>query len=166
MRRRDCVWRRTHGQEEEYDVRFRVDTPDGVSDYICMTPSGLEMAERALRHASDIVVASTEATLRITYPIADAHYTQLTSDGPDGFTRLELVRKIGAVYQRIYDEEESTTTLPVESVAERMGGSSLLSNRAETNGIHGIYGHHLADLALHTVFFEPERRLITLAIDS
>ena len=44
--------------------------------------------------------------------------------------------------------------------------SELLVNRANTDGIHGIYGHDLGDLALHTVTYDIEAGKIYLGIDS
>ena len=65
----------------------------------------------------------------------------------------------------IYQEEESTSSLPIERMCDRHSGC-LLINRAPTNGIYGVYGHDIRDLALHAVTYDINGGKIYLSIDS
>ena len=80
-------------------------------------------------------------------------------------SRKDLVRFIGAAYRMIYQKEEATSSLPTERMCDRSNGCFLV-NRAPTNGIYGIYGHDLKDLALHTVTYDINAGKIYLGIDS
>jgi len=82
-----------------------------------------------LRHPDDVVIAVKDLTLIIDYPVRRPCTVALEADGGGSFTRAELVRKIAAAYERIYSEEERTTTLPVESIHDRSGGQSRLGQR-------------------------------------
>ncbi len=85
-------------------------------------------------------------------------------------TRFVLVDIISKLYQRIYRQEKETATLPIESMAERYdrtgGGRPLMLNRAPTYGKYGIWGHELGDLVLRTVYYDSDKDLYTLGIDS
>jgi hypothetical protein len=80
-------------------------------------------------------------------------------------TRKDLVRFIGAAYRLIYDHETATSSQQAEPMCERNPGCLLL-NRANTDGVYGIYGHDLGDLALHTVTYDIEAGKIHLGVDS
>jgi len=76
-----------------------------------------------------------------------------------------VLRKIAKTYQDIYEEEERTTTLPVETTANRFPGCHLI-NRAETDGTYDIHSHPLADLLLYTMSYDPSTAVMQLQIDS
>jgi len=98
----------------------------------------------------DEIITPRKIVVTIDYPLSNAAVIEMEANGP-GFSRGQLVKAISDAYKRIYKEEEETTTLPVETIAQRSGGASRLINRAETDGIHGIWGHVLGDLVLSSI---------------
>lgn len=79
----------------------------------------------------------------------------LKASNGTAFTRL--VRKIASAYQKMYTEEERTTSLPVESMMQRSNGACALTNRDKTDGMWGISGYYLCDLLLHALYYDPSR---------
>ena len=144
---------------------FEVGDPMGISPYIRLTPEALEADIRAQLDGDFRMFYASDASLCIDYPLRNSVRILLTSDDGVAFWRDELLRKIAKSYQDTYAEEERTTQLPVETMAERHAGCFLI-NRAETNGTFGIYGHALSDLLLHTICYDPESRVISLKLDS
>ncbi len=96
--------------------------------------------------APHIVVAEGEIiTVAIDYPLRDeviCHY-----HGP--LTARELHGKIMESYKKIYKEEDETSAQVVIPLEERMRRGGLI-NRNTTSGVHGIWGHDLSDLFVHT----------------
>ncbi|WP_282630671.1 hypothetical protein [Empedobacter sedimenti] len=90
----------------------------------------------------EVVLNDKKVQLIIDYPMKKPASFELVSE--KGFTRRELILAIQEKYKQIYKEEEesaATKTIPMNS---REG----LSNRNETNGKYGIWGHDLIDLYL------------------
>ena len=83
------------------------------------------------------------------YPLERGAGFEFKSD--NGFTRGDIIRHICETYKKIYDEEAKSTKAPVESIAKRSKGASMLMNRARTDGKWGIWGHSIEDLILHTL---------------
>jgi hypothetical protein len=96
-------------------------------------------------HAPDELVVPTR-TLRIVvlYPLARTVSFDLEPESPRGFTRLELLARIGELYQYIYREERRTAPTPAKQITP--GG-----NVSETAGTFGICCHDLHDLVLEGV---------------
>lgn len=137
----------------------------GISPYIRLTPEGLSADIDAQLEDDFQYFYAPDVSLIIDYPLRNPVLVPLTSDDGVAFWRDELLRKIAKSYQDIYAEEEHTTELPVQTMAERHPGC-LLINRAETNGTYGIYGHALSDLLLHTISYEPASKVLKLKLDS
>jgi len=118
---------------------------------------GMEDAEQIVLPCRNIIVIAD-------YPLRSAFSFPLKSADDAGFTRAELARQIGAIYQHIYAEEEKTTRQPIIPPDQRQG----LANRNGTDGTYGIWGHDLGDLDLSAV--TPELRdgvvYVRLEIDS
>ena len=104
--------------------------------------------------------------LVIDYPMTNVYRETLSS--PTGtFTREQLCKAVAEAYQRINDEERETSTLPVETIAERNPGCRLkLTNRAATNGKWGISNHVLGDLLLLDITYNPVTSELDLGVDS
>jgi len=136
------------------------------SPYVHLTEEGFKECAQYMKDPDQVVVSATRVALIIDYPLEKEVSIHLDGDCKTGFTRLGLARMIAQAYQDIYNQEAETTTLPIESVAERSGGQCRLLNRAETNGTYGIWGHDLEDLDLHTVHYDPDQQLIWLGVDS
>lgn len=98
-------------------------------------------------------------TLILDYPLDDDYEFKIYPDDKRGFTRGHLIREIKRTYDRVYAEEEETTTVPVGNIPGML-------NRVSTDGNYGVWGHDLGDLALHTVKYNHERNLFWLGVDS
>jgi len=117
-----------------------------------------------MENAEDVVIPCRGAKLMIDYPLKENVMIPIESDTKAGFTRVGLARIIARAYQRIYDEEEKSTTLPVESEAERSNGQTGMMNRAETDGIYHIQWHDLEDLLLMDATYA--KGVVMLGVDS
>lgn len=106
----------------------------------------------------EIVIPMKEIRIEYSYPLDDPVVFTYNSDANTGFTRSELARKICEGYQRIYKEED-------EAVGPTGNVSSIMLNRAQSAGPYGIWGHHISDLALHSVY-QIENDLFGLVVDS
>lgn len=71
-------------------------------------------------------------------------------------------------YQRIYKEEDETTTVPAKnSQTVNIGGKTLeLMNRTRTTGKHGIWGHVIGDLYFERVYVDIDNRIVHFDIGS
>lgn len=79
------------------------------------------------------------------YPLTNPVIRTHTIRG--GFTRKDLAEIVANDYQVIYDEETNSishTPPPIRG----------LINRPRTNGVHGIWGHVIDDLVLHTARYD------------
>lgn len=142
-----------------------------------------------MQNPDDVVIDKPSIRVVFNYPLAAEHVIELQPPfGAPNFTRVGLGKAISMQYQRIYEEEDKSTKLPVESVADRnerlideMPENTIaertakrrarqnawkLMNRARTDGKWGIWGHDLSDLDLHTVTYDSEKDLYFLGIDS
>merc|ERR1719186_2534076 len=151
-------------EDEENVIKFKV-LIDGHKIPL-VSLSDVESDISVMINADEIVVPEDKQSINVVfdYPLKKKFVFELESPRGKGFTRGELVTAIAGKYQGIYMEEEETSDLPVETMAERYGGSLL--NRAETEGKYGIWGHELGDLVLGEVTFKPEKNLYYLSISS
>jgi len=150
------------------DITFTVEVEDreeggeATSPYIALADAKQSLAR--LRDGDDVVLPCRSIIVVADYPLKSEFEFALAADRPEGFTRAGIASMIVALYQRIYAEEEETSTTPVVPMEKRQG----LINRNRTNGKYGIWGHDLDDLAL--VRISPERRgvvvYVHLEIDS
>lgn len=153
-------------------VGFQVDGPRnsatgcGPSPYIQLSKEGSRVSIKHLRDPKDVVIKARKVTLVIEYPVFVKKRVELVAANKNGFTRTEVAQKIAQAYQNLYAEEERSTALPIESMAERSGGPCMIINRAPTNGMWGIWGHDLGDLALHTIYYTASDKTLRLGVDS
>jgi hypothetical protein len=136
------------------------------SPYFGLSKEQMERSLKYLQDGDEVVIPKNEIRVEINYPFANSHIFTLTPQIGEVFTRSGLGIAIALKYQEMYDEEEKSTNLPIESVAERSGGKCHLMNRARTDGKYGIWGHDLSDLDLHTVEYDVDLNLWILGIDS
>lgn len=118
-----------------------------------------------LLDAEAVVIRKPITLLVIDYPLAKPVCVSLKADIPDGFTRGALVKAICGAYRAIYDEEEKTSTVPANLIADSRGASTLL-NRVTTDGKYKIWGHDIADLVLMDIYWHAKENICTLIIDS
>ncbi len=120
------------------------DFPNGILPWI-----NIEKTESVIQQLIDpdeIVIAEAEVILIIDYPLSKATKFVLKATNK-GFTRKELLRGISQKYHEIYKIEESTATVKTIPLEKRVG----LSNRNQTDGEFGIWGHDLGDLDLSEI---------------
>ena len=122
----------------------------------------------ALSDPSEIVIEDDEITIIFDYPLKCEFPLNFRSAG--GFSRRSLIEKIVNTYKTIYETEENTTTLPIETQAERAkrlgSGRCHLVNRANTDGTYGIWGHGLSDLFIEEITYIPKDCVVRLGIGS
>jgi hypothetical protein len=87
--------------------------------------------------------------------------------GQNGLVRTALFRAIVDAYFRMYEEEDRTSTAPVERMCDRFPEvCPQLRNRAPTDGTHKLWGHFLSDLFLTGAFFDADKREVYPAVDA
>lgn len=108
------------------------------------------------------VLSVREATIVIDYPVRQPVQFKITSN--TGFTKAELLIRIGQIYRQIYKEEETSSTIKTVPRGERKG----LINRNTTDGKYGIWGHDIEDLDLSSATISCKRGqcIIELGIES
>ena len=102
---------------------------------------------------------SKYVTLILDYPLDDDYEFKIYPDDKRGFTRGHLIREVKRHYDKVYAEEEETSTVPVDNIPG-------MQNRVTTDGNYGVWGHDIGDLALHTVNYNRMRNLFWLGVDS
>lgn len=89
-------------------------------------------------------IITTKFKCQISYPLSNPVEFKMEKEG--GLTLKEILKGLSEEYNRIYEEEDESTKLKVETISERSGGESMLINRANTDGKYGIWGHDIGDL--------------------
>ncbi len=107
----------------------------------------------------EVILNDKKVQLIIDYPLKKPASFELVNE--KGFTRRDLILAIQEKYKQVYKEEEesaATKTIPMNS---REG----LSNRNETNGKYGIWGHDLTDLYLTDVeVYKDSKGVVSLIL--
>ena len=80
-------------------------------------------------------------TLLIDYPYMDNYPSFKIKTGKNGLGFIELIAKIGDIYSKIYDDED-------------------------TDGRYGIFGHDIDDLAIEGIHINSKNKTIKLSIGS
>ena len=107
---------------------------------------------------SEIIEPSKEITILYDYPLNGTFQFKHTTENSDGFTRKELSEQIMTKYHQIYKEEE-------EDEADKISNLPGMLNRQTSYGKYGIWGHHIEDLYLHTLY-KDSTGIYSLGIDS
>jgi len=109
--------------------------------------------ENFLRYIEDhgeddrVIDDRDEIVIVFDYPLAKP--VQRSFQSPGGFTRGTFASAVGKGYADIYAEEEETR----EASPKPQG---ILMNRSKTDGVHGIWGHDLADLTLEGAYRDSD----------
>lgn len=108
------------------------------------------------------VISEREATVIIDYPVRAPVSFNITSE--NGFTKSDLLRKIGQIYKQMYIDEEASSTIKTVPMNQRQG----VINRNTTDGKYGIWGHDIDDLVLSsaTISCNNGKCVIELGIES
>ena len=136
------------------------DFKDGIVPWASIKDA--QQDAKILIDADTIIITANSATLSVDYPVKAPVSFKITSE--NGFTKAELLQKIGQTYQEIYATEEATSTVKTVPMAERKG----LINRNETDGKYGVWGHDIHDLDLShaTITCKNGECVIDLGIES
>lgn len=109
--------------------------------------------------ADKIVLNDKKVQLIIDYPLKKSVIFKLEND--KGFSRKDLILAIQEKYKEIYKTEEETAKIKTIPVNNREG----LSNRNETNGKFGIWGHDLSDLYLTDIeVYKDDKDVVSLVL--
>lgn len=105
---------------------------------------------------NEIIIKKHIIEIKYDYPLSVSHKFKHHSNNIKGFTRKELSEQIMKHYKDIYKEEEEIVGNP--------GHIPGMLNRRTSDGPHGIWGHDIGDLILHTIHVRDGT--YTLGIDS
>jgi len=141
--------------QSHYEYEEKWDDPDNISPYISLAGPADDIGRQ--RFPNEIVIPMQNIRVLYNYPLSNPVIYPFKADTPQGFTRAHLARKVADGYKRIFDEEEAAVGNP--------GHLAGMSNRASSSGLHGIWGHDLGNLMLHTVV-QKEDDLFELGVDS
>ena len=107
----------------------------------------------------EVVLNDKKVQLIIDYPLKKP--ASFTLENEKGFTRRELILAIQEKYKQVYKEEEESAATKTIPMNRREG----LSNRNETNGKYGIWGHDLTDLYLTDVeVYKDSKGIVSLIL--
>ena len=107
----------------------------------------------------EVVLNDKKVQLIIDYPLKKP--VSFTLENEKGFTRRELILAIQQKYKQVYKEEEESAATKTIPMNRREG----LSNRNETNGKYGIWGHDLTDLYLTDVeVYKDSKGIVSLIL--
>lgn len=96
----------------------------------------------------------------IKYPLSNK--AEITVSGVK--TMNDLLSDIVKGYQEVYRMEEDSTGKKASRMCDELPGCSLI-NRGIINGMFGIWGHFIDDLAIHTVYLY-KNGYVTIGVDS
>jgi len=163
--RRDDLWEGETLQTIEFSVMVseeeRDDFEDGIAPWINLVDRESEL-ERLI-DADSIALNYPRAKIVFDYPLDNPTTREISTLG-EGFSRRELIELIGKNYEEIYEEEEVSATTKTLPMNERK-----IMNRNSTDGIYGIWGHDLDDIAISGVEVRRSRNgeiVLILGIES
>ncbi|MEY8800197.1 hypothetical protein AB9K35_07765 [Leisingera sp. XS_AS12] len=92
-------------------------------------------------------VMPAEFSFLLDYPMNNAALVHVSGGPDEGFSAAKLLEIIREAYQGIYLSEEGEDPAP----ASQQFGELVILNRPQTQGIFGIWGHGIADLAVEQI---------------
>ncbi|MBC3873975.1 hypothetical protein [Undibacterium flavidum] len=158
----------TESKNKVYEITFSVTaTPDQEKEFKdkivpWASIKNSEVDSKRLIDSTRKVISESEATVIIDYPVRKPVNFKITSK--DGFTRGDLLRRIGQIYRQMYRDEEASSTIKTVPIDKRKG----LINRNATDGKYGIWGHDIDDLDISsaTISCSNGKCTIDLGIES
>ena len=127
----------------EASAEERHEVEGGILPWINLVDREAEL-ER-LVDPDSIALSYPKAKIVFDYPLSNPTTREISASG-DGFSRRQLIELIGKFYEEIYDEEEASAITKTLPMSERK-----IMNRNQTDGIYGIWGHDLDDIAISGV---------------
>jgi len=148
-------------------------------------PDNWDKSTNHILNPDEIVIMDSHIHIEFSYPLNNPLNVDLSSKNPNGFTKKEIVDHIVRIYREIYAEEERTAHPQAYTVkSDKMGEGisdvqehvviptdqrqlfSCMINRNSTEGVYGIWGHDLSDLAIEGLTYNPETKELTMHIGS
>ena len=125
----------------DFSIHFKILEEDENIPFISLYPEQFNKDLSNLINPDDIVIDTKKPPkLEIDYPLTQPFVIQLDKSK---WTRYEIAKKIGQLYQQIYKEE-------LQGPEKK----------------YGIYGHSLGDLVLVLIKYNKKKNLLTLSVDS
>ena len=121
----------------------RQDFDGGIIPWINIEDRSIEIGR--LVSPDETVLFYPRASVVLEYPLNNPVTREISTDR-EGFSRRELVEQIGKYYEEIYEEEEASASVKTLPMDQRK-----IMNRNQTDGVYGIWGHDLADIAISGV---------------
>lgn len=112
--------------------------------------------EYVITMTKGIVIEDEKIDIVFDYPLSTPATLSFKKKG--GFTLAKLIECVRKGYEKIYAEED-------EDVGPT-GNLTGMMNRARSEGRYGIWGHSIEDLAIETIYYNKDKKLITLSIGS
>lgn len=92
-------------------------------------------------------VMPAEFSFLLDYPMDNAALVHVSGGPEEGFSVAKLLEIIREAYEGIYLSEEGGDPAPTS----QQFGEVVILNRPQTEGIFGIWGHGIADLAVEEI---------------
>jgi hypothetical protein len=113
---------------------------------------------KSLVNRNKVVIESSKVRVMFDYPLHNPCVVTFSVRTPT-ICKKQLIKLIARKYEKIYEEEEKTTIIPVSTIPN-------MYNRNTTNGTYGIWGHILQDLSLNGLEYNEENAYWELSINS
>lgn len=105
-------------------------------------------------------LGTTVSKIIITYPLSQS--AEIIVSGVE--TLNDLLKDVVEGYQNIYQMEDESSFKKAMMMCEEFPECSLI-NRNRTDGMFGIWGHTIGDLAIHTIYIYKDGS-IKVGVDS
>lgn len=105
-------------------------------------------------------LGTTVSKIIITYPLSQN--AEINISGVE--TLNDLLKDVVESYQKIYQMENESSPKKAMIMCEEFPECSLI-NRNRTDGMFGIWGHTIEDLAIHTIYIYKDGS-IKVGVDS
>jgi hypothetical protein len=115
--------------------------------------------EEYLQELSDldsIIITDENIFIEFKYPLSKEVLIRYQKQG--GFTKRDILKFVGEGYKKIYEEEEASAGDP--------GTYDNLYNRRRSHGKYGIWGHHIEDLVVENLRYNPATKILQLFVGS
>ena len=103
-----------------------------------------------------IIITGENIFIEFRYPLSKEVLLRFQKEG--GFTKRDLLKRIGEGYKKIYEDEAEASPDP--------GTYDNLYNRRRSEGRYGIWGHYLEDLVIESMRYNSNTKTVQLFIGS
>ena len=111
---------------------------------------------RQIHDIDEIFITDENIFIEFSYPLSKEVLLRYQKKG--GFSKRDVIKRIGDGYKKIYEEEEREVGDP--------GTYDNLYNRRRSQGKYGIWGHTIEDLIIESMQYNPTSKTVHLFIGS